>query len=105
VLSSPCTTGASLWQVVHQKAKNSTNVGRPTAKLTVVGSVASSAVRTGRGVGTVVDKESVVAAGAGVAGAVETSVRGRTADGVGVLGAAPWQPAMISPARATSPMI
>jgi hypothetical protein len=36
--------GAILWQVVHQKAKNSTNWGLPEASCTEPGSVASSSV-------------------------------------------------------------
>src|SRR5687768_12223416 len=68
--------GAMRWQVVHQKAKNSTSCGLPAASVTVDGSVAS---RFGRGtrvsVGAAsalasVATTSVVAASVAAAGAV-----------------------------------
>src|SRR3990170_5451385 len=49
--SSPCTTGAIRRQVGHQKAKNSTRVGRPAPRTTPVGSVAANSCRTGAAVG------------------------------------------------------
>src|SRR3990172_713974 len=84
--SSPCTTGAIRRQVVHQKAKNSTSVGRPAPRTTPVGSVAANSCRTGAAVGMATIPGSAGETATGVAvgrTAASTSVGGATAAGLG----------------------